>query len=151
MCQASPSVPNAFAVHARQSVHEYGIREALRHKWIESEKAGHDLGDSAIRSWVRKHWNGFLRARWLEHLEGKTFWIELDQDDYGLLQRGFTDSPLLDEVLYRLKGGDENLDLINWGIDEKLDLIELIEILEVLDINSRRIECQFIKRLAQAG
>ena len=67
------------------------------------------------------------------------------------MQRGFTDSPLLDEVLYRLKGGDENLDLINWGIDEKLDLIELIEILEVLDINSRRIECQFIKRLAQAG
>jgi hypothetical protein len=151
MCQASPLMPDTFASHARQSVQEHGILEALRHKWIESEKAGHDLGDSAIRSWVRKHWNGFLRARWLEHLEGRTFWIELDQHDYGLLQRGFTDSPLLDEVLYRLKGGDENLDLINWGIDENLDLIELIEILEVLDINSRRIECQFMKRLAQAG
>jgi hypothetical protein len=151
MCQASPSMPDTYASHARHSVHEQGIREALRHKWIESEKAGHDLGDSAIRSWVHKHWNGFLRARWLEHLEGKTFWIELDQHDYGLLQRGFTESPLLDEVLYRLKSGEENLDLINWGIDENLDLVELIEILEVLDINSRRIECQFIKRLAQAG
>jgi hypothetical protein len=83
----------------RQSVHQCGIDEAMRHKWIESEKAGRDLGEPALLNWVQRHWHGFLRARWLEHLEGKTFWIELDQDDYGLLQREFLDSPLIAEVI----------------------------------------------------
>nr|MBA3544497.1 hypothetical protein [Chthoniobacterales bacterium] len=52
--------------------------EVLKHKWIESEKAGHDLGEAAIRRWVQFHWWGYLRARWLEHLQGKRFWFELD-------------------------------------------------------------------------
>ena len=30
--------------------------EILRHKWIESEKAGHDVGfERALLDWVRKH------------------------------------------------------------------------------------------------
>ena len=136
---------------SRQSIHECGIIEAMRYKWIESEKAGRDLGDSAIRNWVSQHWNGFLRARWLEHLEGKAFWIELDQDDYGLLQHAFLESEIIGEVVDRLKQGQENLDLIFWARDEGHDPEELIQILEALDVNSRRIECLFYQRLAQAG
>ena len=30
--------------------------EADRFKWIESEKAGRDLGEPAIRRWVQDHW-----------------------------------------------------------------------------------------------
>ena len=71
---------------SRMSLHECGEEEARRFKWIESEKAGRDLGETAIRTWIGQHWNGFLRQRWLEHLQGKTFWIELDQGDFGLLQ-----------------------------------------------------------------
>ena len=56
-------------------------------------------GEWAIRCWVRHHWNGFLREKWLEHLEGRTFWIELDHDDFGLLQRAFRDSELIGEIL----------------------------------------------------
>ena len=41
--------------------------EADRFKWIESEKAGRDLGEGAIKRWVQDHWWGYLRARWLEH------------------------------------------------------------------------------------
>ena len=34
--------------------------EILRHKWIESEKAGHDIGfEQALTDWIFKH-----RARW---------------------------------------------------------------------------------------
>ena len=34
--------------------------EILRHKWIESEKAGHDIGfEQALTDWMFKH-----RARW---------------------------------------------------------------------------------------
>jgi len=40
-------------------------REAiLRHKWIESEKAGHDIGlDRALVSWVVHHRAGWRRSR----------------------------------------------------------------------------------------
>jgi len=127
----------------RLSVHHFGEVEAQRHKWIESEKAGHDLGEWAIRCWVREHWHGFLRARWLEHLQGRSFWIELDHDDFGLLQRRFQDSPLIDEILTMLKAGLENLNVLNWAIDNHVTMAEVFEILETLDINSRRIECRF--------
>jgi hypothetical protein len=36
--------------------------EVLKHKWIESEKAGHDIGlERAITDWILKH-----RSRWLK-------------------------------------------------------------------------------------
>jgi hypothetical protein len=151
MCQCSPPSAEVARPSIRLSVHDRGELEAQRHKWIESEKAGRDLGVWAIRCWVRQHWNGFLRERWLEHLQGRAFWIELDHDDYGLLQRAFQDSALIDDILDRLKAGQENLDILNWAIDDCLPMVEVLEILETLDINSRRIECLLETRLSQAG
>ncbi len=148
MCQCSPAAVQAVRPSVRLSVHRIGEEEAQRHKWIESEKAGRDLGEWAIRCWVREHWNGFLRARWLEHLQGRNFWIELDHNDFGLLQREFTDSDLIEDILDMLKSGQENLNVLNWAIDHHLPMSDVLEILEMLDINSRRIECQFGTRLS---
>jgi hypothetical protein len=37
--------------------------EILRHKWVESEKAGHDIGfEHALLDWIIKH-----RSAWREH------------------------------------------------------------------------------------
>lgn len=151
MCQCSPPASPTIRPGTRLSVHDWGEAEAQRHKWIESEKAGRDLGEWAIRCWVREHWNGFLRERWLEHLQGRNFWIELDHNDFGLLQRAFRDSPLIDEILSQLKAGKENLDILNWAIDRDEAMAEVLEILEALDINSRRIECLLASRLSHAG
>ena len=132
----------------QMSLQQCGAEEAQRFKWIESEKAGRDLGETAIKLWVRQHWNGFLRHRWLEHLQGKTFWIELQKDDFGLLQREFQGSPLLDPILERLKVLKENLDIILWA-QERFDqdqMDEVLAILEALDVNSCRIECEFDPR-----
>ena len=30
------------------------IEEAKKYKWIQSQKAGHDLGDAAVTEWVKK-------------------------------------------------------------------------------------------------
>jgi hypothetical protein len=115
-----------------------------RHKWIESEKAGQDLGETAVRQWVKQHWGGYLRARWLEHLQGKTFWTELDRGDFGLLNRCFQNQPLLlDRILDRLKAGQENLQVILWAIDWRLPMGDVLEILTALDINSRRLSHRF--------
>jgi hypothetical protein len=126
------------------SVYVDGEQEAMRYKWIESEKAGRDLGEAAIRRWVKDHWWGYLRARWLEHLQGKRFWVELDRGDFGLLQREFqADTLLLDRILDRLKSGKENLDIICWAHDWSIPTDSVLKILEVLDINSRRLAHQF--------
>jgi hypothetical protein len=151
MMTCSPPPAETVTLTIRYSVQAVGEKEAQRYKWIESEKAGRDLGEWAIRCWVRKHWNGFLRERWLEHLQGRAFWIELDHDDFGLLQRAFRDSDLLNPILERLKAGQENLEVICWAHDERLPMEDVLNILEVLDINSRRIEFLFESRLSQAS
>ena len=128
----------------KSSVYADGEQEALRYKWIESEKAGHDLGEAAIRRWVQNHWWGYLRARWLEHLQGKRFWVELDRGDFGLLQQRFQDCQLLlDRILDRLKAGQENLDIIVWSQQFGLPIDCVLQILEALDINSRRLAHRF--------
>src|SRR5438093_1516458 len=126
------------------SVYADGEQEALRFKWIESERAGHDLGEAAIRRWVQCHWWGFLRARWLEHLQGKRFWVELDRGDFGLLQEKFQEyGVLLDRILDRLKEGKENLDVIVWAQEWGIPAEPVHEILVALDINSRRLAARF--------
>ncbi|MBU3665905.1 MAG: hypothetical protein FGM15_08550 [Chthoniobacterales bacterium] len=38
--------------------------EILRHKWIESEKAGHDIGfEKALLDWVMRHRGGWRASR----------------------------------------------------------------------------------------
>ena len=127
------------------SIYDDSASEAERFKWIESEKVGHDLGEEAIRSWVREHWWGYLRAKWVEHLQGRCFWVELDRGDFGLLKRIFQDQQeLLDVILNRLKQGDENLGVIRWAIDSGIECEQVVNILEALDINSRRLIHRFM-------
>lgn len=125
------------------SLHQYGEEEAKRFKWIESEKAGHDLGETAIRLWICRHWNSFLRQRWLEHLQGKAYWVELDHRDFGVLRTCFAGSWLLDPIIEHFKKGHENLDILLWAMEERLPMDEVRAILTTLDVNSARIQCQF--------
>jgi hypothetical protein len=129
----------------RYSVHVDSIDEIARYKWIESERAGYDLGDKAVREWIAVHWCGYLRARWLEHLKGTRFWIELDRGDYGLLKRAFhNEQPLLNWILEHLMiPGKENLDVIHQAHLIGHDRERVIAILAALDINSRRLLHKF--------
>lgn len=128
----------------KASVYTEGEKEALKFKWIESEKAGRDLGSAAIRRWVKEHWWGYLRARWIEHLQGRRFWVELDRNDFGLLEReSLGHELLLDRILDRIKTGQENLHIILWAQDWNLSKEDVFHVLERLDINSRRLACQF--------
>lgn len=106
--------------------------------WIESERAGSDFDDVAVRRWIRRHWPAFVRARWLEHLQGKRFWIEMERGDFGLLQRlSPEDALLVDRILDRLAAGQENLDILVWAIDWGISQQRVIEVLELLNCNSR--------------
>jgi hypothetical protein len=128
----------------RSSVFDDCEREVQKYKWIESEKAGCDQGEEAIRRWVKYHWSGFLRAKWLEHLQGRRFWVELDRGDFGLLLKEFTGNALLlDRILDRIKAGHENLQIVIWATEWGIPIEPVLDILQALDINSRRLAHKF--------
>lgn len=131
---------NALAMIA-ESVYAHGRAEAFRHKWIESEKVGQDVGRDAIHQWCRRYWHIYLRYRWAEHIAGVQYWIEVDRNDFGLLQRELLDERLLlDRILDRLLDGQENLDVICWARRWNVPMDRVMRVLEVLDINSRRLD-----------
>ncbi len=128
----------------KKSVHRECIEEENKHKWIESEKAGYDLGEGSVKKWVTEHWRGYLRAKWVEHLQGKCFWIELDRGDFGLLQKKFqAQAELLNLILNQLADGKENLDVLEWAVANHIGTDLVREILEALDVNSRRLAHRF--------
>lgn len=66
--------------------------EMLRHKWIESEKAGHDLGDSCMVKWAKDYGADWRFKFNMEHLmelpdsgEAIYFGIFLDDESRALL------------------------------------------------------------------
>lgn len=127
-----------------KSIFEEASREAYRHKWIESEKAGYDIGDGAIEDWHRNFWHHFVRERWIQHIRGEIFWRELDNNDFGILHKEFADSrELCDAIVSMLEKGGENLDIIQWAIDTRQDMDTVLHILGRLDLNAHRIASQF--------
>ncbi len=128
----------------KQSLWDDSQREIDSFKWIESERAGYDLGEAAIRRWIKDHWCGYLRAKWVEHLQGKTFWAELDSGDFGLMQRDFQEKALLlDRIFDRIVAGQENLHIIRWSQLWNVSKEDVLEILISLDINSKRLSHRF--------
>jgi len=136
------SPPEAISVQTGSIVDD-SRREVLKHKWIESQKAGRDLGETAVDDWARNHWPRYWRTRWVEHMQGRRYWVELDQGDFGLLRQQFHDKRLLlDRILDHVIAGMENLDIICWAQDWGLNVDDVLAVLESLDINSRRVAFQ---------
>ncbi len=131
--------PDGRVVH---SLTAHALAAMDRHRWIESEKLGHDVGESAMREWVDRYWKGFVRARLLEHLYGWRLWGAFDADDYGLLSRAtveyFVQPNTLGRTAEILRLGGENLDVINWALGEGQSLDPILWLLERIDINSVR-------------
>ena len=131
------NIPDGVEV---KSIFEQASREAYGHKWIESEKAGYDIGDSAIEDWHRRFWHQFVRERWIQHIRGEVFWRELDNDDFAILQKEFDDCrEQTDAIVKMLEGGGENLDIVQWAIETGQDMEVVLHILGRLDLNSHRL------------
>ncbi len=123
------------------SLYEEAHGEALRHKWIESQKHGRDLGDSAIREWYRKYWAQYCRCCRVEHIEGNRHWLEFGDDDFGHLNSLLAQNDLLaDRILDRIYAGHENLDIINWGFAWGMPMDRLVDILIRINVNVCRLD-----------
>lgn len=62
---AQPKSSDDFVKHSSLYQEFLAEREEiLRHKWIESEKAGYDIGfERALLDWIRNHRDGWRSAR----------------------------------------------------------------------------------------
>ncbi|MCC5833204.1 MAG: hypothetical protein JJU20_00580 [Opitutales bacterium] len=60
-------VDSSGAFLARSSLYQEFLaerEEILKHKWIESEKAGRDIGfERALLDWIRRHRDGWRTSR----------------------------------------------------------------------------------------
>ncbi len=131
------NMPDGVEPH---SIFEEASREAYKHKWLESEKAGYDIGYSAIEDWHRRFWHKFVRERWIQHIRGVAYWRELDNDDFGILHKEFQDYPdLAEKIVHHLEAGGENLDIIQWGVSTGQDMDAVLHILGRLDLNAHRL------------
>ena len=123
------------------SLYAEAVKEAERHKWIESQKHGRDMGEPAIRDWYRNYWNRFCRWRRMEHLQGTRRWREFGDDDFGQLQVLIVTGDLLVErILDRVYAGHENLTIINWALHWGLPMERVIRILAQLDVNRAHLD-----------
>jgi hypothetical protein len=117
-------------------MNEEARQEAERFKWIESERAGRDLGEEAIRQWIARHWSGYVRARVLDHLAGTRLWAELPREEFGILPRAFPESTELVRVIVKqLAAGADNLTVISWAVETSQPMDLVSKILQAIDIN----------------
>ncbi|HPD15497.1 MAG TPA: hypothetical protein PLE19_11130 [Planctomycetota bacterium] len=114
--------------------------EVDRHKYLESEKRGYDLGHDAVDDWHRRYWTLWLRHRWLEHLLGQRCWEELEVWRFGRLRTLFAGhEALLEEIATLVRRGAENTDVVFWAARTHLSEMPLIEsILTEVRINEIR-------------
>ena len=129
------------AIEEERNLHWEAHQEAECHKWIESQKHGHDVGETAIQEWYHVHWPHYCRCKRLEHLGGLQRWDEFNDEPFGHLYSLLEANELLvDRILDRILSGHENLTLINWAMEWGLPEEKVHSILLQINVNRSRLE-----------
>jgi len=121
-----------------KSLCRQAVQEADKHKYLESQKAGRDLGKAAIAQWYRQYCTPWLRYRWIEHLMGVEHYQELPDEKCGVLKRRHGGSPLLPEIVEKVSRGAENLDVCIWASGAGHDVAAVVSILIDFSVNCIR-------------
>ncbi len=124
------------------SLTAHALAELERHRWIESEKRGGDIGPIAYDHWIEHCWQGWVRSKLLEHLYGWRRWSAFEGELFGLLRRSTVERHVPSDVLHRVASilgqGGENLDVITWAVDSTDLIPNVLWLLEQIDINAAR-------------
>ncbi len=118
------------------SVYERARQEAYRHKWIESEKYGRDLGQTAIHDWIQIHFSKYYRwCHWL-HLTGRQRFIEFPHNHFGTV--GDPQDEVEEGIVRLFCNGQENLEIYCNAHGRGWPLERVFELLLSFDINGTR-------------
>ena len=98
--------------------------------------------EEAVEQWIVKRWVGWVRSKLLEHFLGWRRWSGFKASDYGLLRREsvthMVEQPVMEEVIQRLAQGGENLDIMDWAVQNGQDVEGVINLLDRININEKR-------------
>jgi hypothetical protein len=135
-----PVSEGAVYDHAeKRSVYYEAVAEAERYKWIRSEEAERDLGRDAIEEWNARHFWGWCRMRWLEHLRGEVCYTEFGESDFGRLRpERWEDPDLLAWIVQMVSEGRENLEILTLAVHQRRLLRRVVDVLEIIDLNTVR-------------
>ena len=136
-----PPKPAPHPADAPLSLYECAFREAERHKWLESERHGYDVGEGAIRDWYHHRWPHFCRTCQLQHVAGRVRWAEFDPALFASLHEAIASGDVLaDRILDRVDAGWENLTILLWAREWGLPMKPVLTILERIDVNRARLD-----------
>jgi len=139
-CRSSPPPGDRDAAPA-MNLYERAFREAERHKWLESERTGYDVGEGAIREWYATRWAHFCRVCQLQHVAGRVRWDQFDPETFGTLHGVIASGDVLaDRILDRIDAGWENLTILLWAREWGLPMKATMTILERIDVNRARLD-----------
>jgi hypothetical protein len=129
MCRSQASVP--------ASVYDQAWQEAFRHKWIESEKHGRDLGPAAIKDWNERHFKRCCHwCHWL-HLTGRQCYREFPQHQFNTVANPCDD--VEQQVVQQYWDGQENLDIYWCAHGSGWPIERVSAVLTKLGINEARL------------
>lgn len=124
----------------RHSIMYHAAADYAAQKHLDWERLSYRVEETASEHWRRRYWRLWFRGRWVEHILGEKYWVEMGDENFGVMKKGRAHNPLLvRRVADRLIVGWENLGIILWAADWGLDLDEVIEILKKLNINHVRV------------
>ncbi len=119
------------------SVYDQAWREAFRHKWIESQKRGFDLGRAAIKDWDERHFKKFYRWCHWQHLTGRQFFKEFPEEHFDRVMDPRDEIEQL--VIGQFWDGLENLEIFNCALGCGWPTDQVRVVLSRLQINEARL------------
>lgn len=124
----------------KHSIMYHAAADYAAKKHLDWESLSYDVEETASEDWKRRFWRLWFRVRWVEHLLGDRYWIEMGEQHFGVLREGEPHNPVLvSRVADRLIAGWENLNIILWASDWGLNLDEVIAVLKKININDVRV------------
>jgi hypothetical protein len=126
------------------SIFQAACSEAMRHRWIESQKRGCDLGEYAVRDWYQRYWWTFLRYRHVEHILGDVCWEEFPARSFAAVRPLLNgDDQLAVQIIDLYREGLENLDIIHWADRTGHSFEVVFECLLLINMNDARLDPKF--------
>jgi hypothetical protein len=118
------------------SIMYHAAADHAAEKHLDWERLSYDVEETYSEHWRRRFWRLWFRCRWVEHIRGDKYWIEMGEENFAALRKGRTINPLLVErVADRLIVGWENLGIILWATDWGLDIDDVIDVLKKINVN----------------
>lgn len=143
-------MPDIASIDTSDCLFDCGLVEACKHKLIESQRFGEDLGMLSVKDWCSRHWRTFQRFRRIEHVFGEKYYRQFPAVEFGVWKdREREEGSVFDLVLGAFECCMENLQFVEWARSQKLSEKDAYPLFILLDPNCVRWDPRHIIQRAE--